>query len=81
MMKKLIIITALLVTTACTKESDVAKYAKIEKWDSYEILGYSFFGCGEKDLFRTEFRAVKNGQEFTGIMCSGLFKGATLRLN
>jgi hypothetical protein len=78
---KIIGITGALLLTSCTSEKDVAKYAEMEGWDSYEVIGYSFFGCDEKDAFHTEFKAIKNKREFTGIICSGLFKGATLRLN
>lgn len=45
-----------------------------------ETLGWSFFGCGQDDDFATRFRAVNyNGKVVEGVVCSGWFKGATIR--
>lgn len=79
-MRKLLIILALLLS-ACTRESDVEKYAKIEGWQSYQTTGYGWFACGKDDVFATSFKAIKNGQEISGTVCSGWFKGKTLRLD
>lgn len=68
-------------TTGCKKESDVAKYAKIEKWESYKTTGTCWFSCGEGDLYMTSFEATKDGERFSGCVCSGIFKGATLRID
>lgn len=81
-MKKTAILAALLLLTACTSREDVEKYAKAEGWEIYEVTGYRFFACSEDDWYHTGFRAVKDGQTITGVICSGLlFKGATLRLD
>ena len=79
-MKYLILI--LLLLTACSREEDVAKYAHKEKWDSYTVHGYCWFGCSDKDFYQTKFTAIKDGQVFKGCTCSGfLFKNTTLRLD
>lgn len=82
-MKKLFFIAVLLsLTTSCTSESDVEKYARKEQWDTYKIEGYCFLGCGKDDFFQTSFTAKKNGVTFKGCTCSGLWtKNATMRLD
>lgn len=46
------------------------------------LTGYRFLGCGDGDLNRTGFEAVgPSGQHVTGVVCSGVFKGATIRLD
>jgi hypothetical protein len=73
---------SVLILSACTKQEDVEKYAKKEQWDSYEIHGYCWFGCADKDFWATSFTARKGGIEFEGCVCSGLFfKSTTLRLD
>ena len=43
--------------------------------------GYSWLGCGKGDVWKTEFTAKnERGKEVSGIVCMGLFKGSTLRL-
>lgn len=66
--------------TGCQKKEDVEKYARIEKWESYQLTGACWFSCGKGDLYMTGFEAVKNGERFFGCVCSGVFKGATLRI-
>lgn len=45
-----------------------------------QLEGWSFFGCAEKDSFRTKFTAKNSkGETVSGVLCSGLFKGVTVR--
>lgn len=47
--------------------------------------GYGWFACGfgeGADMWRTRFTAVnQNGKDVSGVVCSGLFKGGTMRLD
>lgn len=44
------------------------------------ITGYAFFGCGDDDAFRTAFEARGvAGTKVTGVVCRGIWKGATIR--
>jgi hypothetical protein len=53
----------------------------VSGYKNIKITGYEFYGCGESDFFRTGFEAsAPNGTQVKGVVCSGLFKGATLRL-
>ena len=81
MSKKLILII-FLVLTSCSREEDVEKYAKLEKWESYKATGYCWFGCSKDDFYQTSFEAItKEGDRIEGCTCSGfLFKNTTLRL-
>ena len=80
-MKQLLILSLFLLIISCTREEDVSKYARIEKWDSYSVEGFCWFGCGQDDFFKTKFTAVKNGQAFKGCVCSSIFKNSTLRID
>jgi hypothetical protein len=50
-----------------------------------KATGYGWFSCGigeQADLWRTRFTAVnQNGQDVSGVVCAGLFKGGTMRLD
>ena len=42
--------------------------------------GYSFFGCDGRETYSTAFRATgANGKRVSGVVCSGIFKGVTVR--
>ena len=44
------------------------------------VGGYSWLGCDSKDFYRTKFVATnQNGKEVIGVVCSGFFKGNTIR--
>lgn len=64
----------------CTRPDESLVILKREGYQNIEIKGYPLFGgCSEDDTFRTEFAATKNGQYVKGVVCSGYFKGATVR--
>lgn len=82
-MKKLILAAALITVfalTACTSAVDTNKALTSAGFTNIEINGYSFFGCGKEDTFRTKFTATNpQGQRVEGVVCSAWFKGATIR--
>lgn len=81
-MSKIKALIILLFLASCYREEDVAKYAKMEKWESYKVEGYCWFGCSKDDFWETKFTATKNGETFSGCTCSGfLFKNTTLRID
>lgn len=81
-MKKLILITAMLLAlTACSSSNDARHALESAGYTDIQITGWSPFSCSEDDTFSTGFIA-KNpaGQTVKGTVCSGLFfKGATIR--
>jgi hypothetical protein len=49
---------------------------------SVETGGYRWLSCDRNDRFRTGFTAINaQGERVTGAVCSGFFKGNTLRFN
>jgi len=74
----------LLLFPSCTDEEGAKMALESQGFDKIEMTGYTFFGCDEKDTFHTGFKACR-GPENTnctsGVVCSGLFKGSTIRYN
>lgn len=47
-----------------------------------KIGGYSWFGCAKGDEYHSSFSATgANGKPVTGVVCSGMFKGTTVRFD
>jgi len=47
-----------------------------------KITGYRIFTCGEDYTFHTGFEAKNpNGKTVTGAVCSGLFKGTSVKFD
>ena len=80
-MKKLLIIAAILLS-GCTQVDRSTEVLGSAGYTNIQITGYAVFGCDEKDSFHTGFKATGvNGKPVEGVVCSGLFKGATIRLD
>jgi hypothetical protein len=70
------------VLSACSSSDQATRALQGAGYKDIRITGYSFFGCDEKDSFHTGFEATgPNGQRVDGVVCSGWFKGATIRTN
>ncbi|NIG73526.1 hypothetical protein F3J34_07940 [Klebsiella sp. Ap-873] len=78
-MKKLLLV-AVIALAGCT-DADEAKKALINSgYTDVKIQGYSILGCSEDDLYRTEFTAKGlSGQQVSGVVCGGFWKGSTIR--
>lgn len=48
-----------------TSDLDVYRTLALDGYTEIEVGGYSWFGCGRDDIFRTSFRATKNGEQLT----------------
>jgi hypothetical protein len=79
---KLKIAFALFLFLAACSDADTAHRAlEAAGYTEIAISGYSFWGCSEDDNFKTGFTAKgPNGALVKGVVCSGLFKGATIRI-
>ena len=72
--------TPLLSLVGCTSsQSSLQRIADIEGLNNFKTDGYGFFACSKDDSFSTKFTAVKNGKPVAGVICSGWFKGSTVR--
>lgn len=80
-MKK--IFTLGLITVALVACSDAPTTERILRQHGYtniKTTGYSWVSCGKDDSFATGFTAnTQTGARVSGVVCSGWFKGATIR--
>jgi len=63
----------------CTSPDNAIKVLKNEGFTNIQMTGYDFFACSDNDTFSTGFTATKNGKTITGVVCSGILKGSTIR--
>jgi hypothetical protein len=76
----LLLAIALLTLTACTADDTATRALQGAGYTDIHITGYRVFGCAKGDDFHTGFDAKgPTGQRVSGVVCSGLFKGATVR--
>jgi len=84
-MKILMIITAILIltiTASCTKPEETKTILTKQGYTNIQIGGYSLFACSKGDFYSTKFNATSaNGSNVSGTVCSGIFKGSTVRFD
>jgi len=67
---------------ACTSPERATQTLLAQGYTQVETTGYAYFDCGRDDIFATGFEATApSGQRVEGAVCSGLFKGNTVRLD
>lgn len=83
-MKKILIAFIVLVSlTACTQTDRSERVLRDAGYSDIHITGYRIFGCGQGDHFHTGFEATAKatGNRVEGVVCSGMLKGATIRVD
>lgn len=81
-MNKIIIGLFAVILSGCTNSSSAIKALEGAGYTNIEITGFRFFGCSEDDSFRTGFSSTgPTGKPVTGVVCGGLLKGSTIRLD
>ena len=80
-MKKFLIIGMLAAALSACSDSDGAERAlRNLGFTEIETFGWTMWGCGDEDMFKTKFRAKSpTGETVGGAVCSGWFKGSTVR--
>lgn len=79
-MKRISIVAFSVALFGCTNADHATRALAGAGYKDIEITGYRVFGCSDDDAFHAGFQAIgPNGQQVTGVVCSGLFKGATIR--
>lgn len=64
----------------CSSSDEATRALAGAGYKNITTTGYRFFGCDEKDEWHTGFEAVgPTGQRVSGVVCSGVLKGATIR--
>lgn len=68
---------------SCTDEKGAEKALIQNGYHPIEVGGYGFFDGSEDDVFKTRFKAYSpdSSQIIEGTVCSGWFKGKTIRLD
>lgn len=82
-MKNYIILLFGLLIISCTNKEDATKALLDASYHPIEVGGYGWFDCGQDDFYSTRFKAYNSDSTriVTGCVCSGLFKGKTIRLD
>lgn len=82
-MKKVLVLAVLVLSlVSCTDKKGARKTLERNNYKVIEVGGYSWFGGGKDDVYKTEFKAIApNGDTVTGTVTSGWFKGNTIRLD
>jgi hypothetical protein len=80
---KFLIASVLALTLAGCTSPDRSQQVLVDAgYSNVRTGGYSWLGCGKGDIYATNFEAVgPTGRPVKGTVCSGFFKGATIRFN
>jgi hypothetical protein len=66
----------------CTDEDGARRVLQQNGYKDITITGYRFGMGGEHDTYVTGFEATSpSGSRVSGAVCSGLFKGSTIRFD
>jgi hypothetical protein len=78
----LILVGLALACASCTAPDSATRALTGAGYKNVVLTGYRFTGCGEGDTFHTGFQAQgPTGQAVSGVVCSGILKGSTIRLD
>lgn len=81
-MKKIWLLITAMALTACTDPAEAQRATAAMGLKDIQITGYRWWGCGKDDSFHTGFTATNaSGQTVSGVVCSDLLKGATVRFD
>jgi hypothetical protein len=84
-MQKLIntsLLLLVLILSSCTNTKNAKHTLEVNGYTKIKMTGFDMFGCGNDDKFADGFTAKSpNGEVVTGTVCSGFFKGSTIRLD
>lgn len=81
-MKKYIAVALVILLSGCTHPDSSMRTLEAAGYTQVQMHGYAIFGCAEEDTFHDSFTAIgSNGKPVSGVVCSGWFKGSTIRLD
>jgi len=79
-MKTALVLLAALLLCGCTDPKGTKEALEGQGYTKVTVGGYATFSCGDDDDFATTFEAINPvGKPVTGVVCTGFFKGATVR--
>ena len=80
MIKILIIVITIIFLSGCTDKNTANKTLESAGFTDVKITGWNPLACGKDDTYATGFIAINpQGKVVEGTVCSGVFKGATIR--
>lgn len=81
-MNRFLVLAAVFGLAGCTVSEDQSLLAvQGQGYTNVELGGIALFGCGEDDDFTRTWKATgRDGVRVKGVVCSGLLKGATVRV-
>ncbi len=66
----------------CTDNDGARRALEDAGYSDIQVGGYALFSCSDKDTFATKFTAKgPTHKPVSGAVCSGWFKGKTIRLD
>ena len=66
----------------CTDPVESTRILKQQGYSQVQTTGYSWLACGKNDWYSTGFTAKSPAGVYVGgTVCSGIFKGHTIRLD
>jgi len=63
-----------------SKPHETKELLQAEGYENVEVMGWVPTECADES-FSTSFRAEKNGEAVSGTVCSGVWKGSTIRFD
>ena len=75
-----LIAAVLLSLSGCIDKDNSHRILTKEGYTNINFTGYGWFSCSRDDTFRTNFTATKDGKQYEGTVCNGLFSGAVVRI-
>ncbi len=82
MRKTFLLVLTAMILAGCTDSNVATRALSGAGYKNIQITGYSVFGCSDEDFFHTGFEATGvDGSRVSGTVCSGFFKGATIRMD
>ena len=80
MKRILLALTACAALAACDDPKAAKRALEIQGFTEITLTGWKWTGCAKGDDFTTGFTATApSGMRVSGVVCSGWFKGATVR--
>jgi hypothetical protein len=79
---KMVLLVSLLIIAGCSADpKEVKRVLQADGCIDIQDNGpnYIFDGCSKHDWFNNQFSCKKNNQWIEGVVCSGFFKGYTIR--
>ena len=69
-------------STACSKTDSSIATLQASGYANVQLTGYRFMGCPRDDSFHTGFVAkTSNGNQVSGVVCSGWLMGSSIHLD